>query len=58
MQTRIHPLTSPTLGTARTLVSHHYGPDDASRKVYIQASPHADELPGMVVAWYLKRHFA
>ncbi|MDR5754047.1 MULTISPECIES: M14 family metallopeptidase [unclassified Caballeronia] len=58
MQTRIHPLISTTLGTARTLTSHHFGPDDASRRVYIQASLHADELPGMVVAWYLKRHFA
>jgi predicted deacylase len=58
MQTRIHPLISPAPGTARSIASHHYGPADAPRKVYIQASLHADELPGMVVAWYLKRHFA
>lgn len=27
-------------------------------KVYIQASLHADELPGMLVAWHLKRRLA
>ncbi|GLU33851.1 M14 family metallopeptidase [Trinickia caryophylli] len=54
MQTRIHPLISPSLGTGRHLQSFHYGPGGA-QKVYIQSSLHADELPGMLVAWALRR---
>lgn len=61
MQVRHHPLVGASLGTARAITSYRFGHDDgadASPKVYIQASLHADELPGMVVAWYLKRRFA
>lgn len=54
MQQQIHPLLSPSLGTQRQLVSWHFGPADAGRKVYIQASLHADELPGMLVADHLR----
>jgi predicted deacylase len=46
----VHPLLSPSLGSSKTLVSLHYGPNDALKKVYIQASLHAEELPGMLVA--------
>lgn len=49
-----HDLLSPVPGITRQLHSFHYGPSGAS-KVYIQASLHADELPGMLVAWHLKR---
>ena len=49
MQTLNHPLISPTLGTARSLTSFHYGPS-GGQKVYIQSSLHADELPGMLVS--------
>jgi uncharacterized protein len=59
MQVRHHPLVGAALGTGRTLTSYHFGPPDETRpKVYIQASLHADELPGMVAAWYLKQRFA
>jgi uncharacterized protein len=57
MQTQTHPLISPSLGTARNLVSFHYGPDQGE-KVYIQASLHADELPAMLAAWHLRRRLA
>ncbi|MGE7993511.1 succinylglutamate desuccinylase/aspartoacylase family protein [Pseudomonas sp. NPDC089554] len=52
-----HDLLSPVPGVARQLHSFHFGPRGAS-KVYIQASLHADELPGMLVAWHLKQRLA
>lgn len=57
MQTQTHPLISPALGTARHLTSFHYGPTGA-QKIYIQSSLHADELPGMLVAWALRKRLA
>ncbi|KPX42971.1 M14 family metallopeptidase [Pseudomonas syringae pv. tagetis] len=53
-----HDLLSPVPGTGRQIHSFHYGPQSGSGKVYIQASLHADELPGMLVAWYLKQRLA
>ncbi|SAL59158.1 succinylglutamate desuccinylase/aspartoacylase [Caballeronia peredens] len=61
MQVHHQPLVSASLGTGRAITSYGFGPDagdEARPKVYIQASLHADELPGMVVAWILKRRFA
>ena len=55
MQTHHHPLLSGALGTQREIVSFRYGPAGSGRKVYIQASLHADELPGMLVAHHLRR---
>ena len=52
-----HPLVAPVPGTERCIHSFHFGPADSGRKVYIQASLHADELPGMLTAWHLRRHF-
>ncbi|RAR57798.1 hypothetical protein C7401_11417 [Paraburkholderia unamae] len=57
MQIQTHPLISPALGTERHLTSYHYGPCGA-QKIYIQSSLHADELPGMLVAWALRRRLA
>jgi predicted deacylase len=57
MQTRTHPLISPALGTERQLTSFHYGPA-GGQKIYIQSSLHADELPGMLVAWELRKRLA
>jgi uncharacterized protein len=62
MFTQTHHLISPAPGTARAITSFHYEPQGspfaqsatATRKVYIQASLHADELPGMLVAHYLR----
>jgi len=53
MQQQQHTLLSPSLGTQRQLVSWHFGTPGTGRKVYIQASLHADELPGMLVADHL-----
>jgi predicted deacylase len=58
MHHHTHDLLSPVPGTARQVHSFHYGPQHGVRKVYIQASLHADELPGMLVAWYLKQRLA
>jgi predicted deacylase len=57
MQTQNHPLISPTLGTQRHVTSFHYGPR-GGQKIYVQSSLHADELPGMLVAWELRRKLA
>jgi predicted deacylase len=58
MQTRNHPLIAPALGTARQIASFHYGTPGGNQKVYIQSSLHADELPGMLVSWALRRKLA
>jgi predicted deacylase len=57
MRKQLHPLISPSLGTQRELTSFHYGPA-GGQKVYIQSSLHADELPGMLVAWSLRKRLA
>jgi len=55
MEHKKSPLISPALGTQRYLESFHFGVPGKAKKVYIQASLHADELPGMLVAWKLKQ---
>ena len=55
MQRVEHPLRSPSIGSQKTLVSVHYGDPAARPKVYLQASLHAEELPGMLVAHHLRR---
>lgn len=54
MQIKNHALSSSALGTNRELASFHYGAPGAGQKIYIQASLHADELPGMLVAHHLR----
>ncbi len=49
-----HPLLSPSLGSQKTLVSFQVGDPTARPKVYLQASLHAEELPGMLVAHHLR----
>jgi len=51
-----HPLLTQSLGSQKKLVSFHFGKPDARPKVYIQASLHAEELPGMLVAHHLRTH--
>lgn len=53
-----HDLLAPVPGTARQINSFQFGPQAAEKNVYIQASLHADELPGMLVAWHLKQRLA
>jgi predicted deacylase len=58
MLERRHPLIAPTPGTARELLSLHYGPADRGRKAVIQAALHADEVPGLLVAHHLRGRLA
>nr|WP_315467659.1 succinylglutamate desuccinylase/aspartoacylase family protein [uncultured Undibacterium sp.] len=48
------PLPSPAAGTSRALSFLRFGKEGTGRKAYIQASLHADELPGMLVAHHLR----
>ena len=54
MQRKDHTLLSNSLGSHRSLSSFHYGRAGAAPKVYIQASLHAEELPGMLAAFHLR----
>ena len=54
MQRIDHPLLSPSLGSHKKLSSFHFGKPGSGLKVYIQASLHADELPGMLAAYHLR----
>jgi uncharacterized protein len=55
MQTCVHPLVAAASGTQRQLTSLHYGRAGGGPKVYLQASLHADELPGMLALHHLRR---
>ena len=57
MQRIDHPLLSPSLGSQRSLSSLHFGKAGSGPKIYIQASLHAEELPGMLVAHHLRALF-
>ena len=48
-------LPSPAPGTQRTLRVHRYGTPGARPKAYFQATLHADEIPGLLVAQHLLR---
>jgi hypothetical protein len=55
-RTEIRQLPSPAAGTAQHLLIHRFGPDCTAPglpKAYIQASLHADETPGLLVAHHL-----
>jgi uncharacterized protein len=54
MQRIDNPLLSPSLGSHKMLTSLHFGTPGQGPKVYIQASLHAEELPGMLVAHHLR----
>jgi uncharacterized protein len=55
VQERRHRLEHGSPGTFREVVSFHYGTSATGRKAYVQASLHADELPGMLVAHHLRQ---
>jgi uncharacterized protein len=57
MHTQTYTLQGTT-GTNRSLLSVHFGTPKAGQKVYIQASLHADEIPGMLVAHHLRKQLA
>jgi predicted deacylase len=48
-----HRLAPASIGNERSLVSLHYGATRSGDKAYLQASLHADELPGMLVMHHL-----
>ena len=58
MQRIDHPLLSPSLGSHRSITSFHFGKPaketQTGLKIYIQASLHAEELPGMLTAYHLR----
>ncbi len=54
MQRNDHTLLSQSFGSHRTLTSFHFGAPGRGKKIYIQASLHAEELPGMLVAYHLR----
>jgi predicted deacylase len=55
MQQRNHPIATEDNVAQYQLASYHFGTPGAGRKVYIQASLHADEVPAMLVAHTLRR---
>ncbi|MEK8032304.1 succinylglutamate desuccinylase/aspartoacylase family protein [Ideonella sp. DXS29W] len=58
MRTEHHSLLASTPGARHELISLHHGQPGAGPKVYIQASLHADEVPGMLVAHHLRTRLA
>ena len=48
-----HRLGPAELGTERSVTSVHYGTPGVGQKAYLQASLHADEVPGMLVMHHL-----
>jgi len=54
MQRIDYPLLSSSLGSHKTLSSFHFGQPGSGQKIYLQASLHAEELPGMLVAHHLR----
>jgi len=55
MKIQTHLLTPVAPGTQRKLLSLHFGTAGVGPKAYIQASLHADEPPGMLVQFHLRR---
>ncbi|WMW79209.1 M14 family metallopeptidase [Undibacterium cyanobacteriorum] len=58
MRSEIHVLKNRSAGSERQLVSLHFGRNQTRKKTYIQASLHADEIPGMLVSHYLRKRFS
>jgi predicted deacylase len=54
MQVKNHAISLQESSTAFTLASFHFGTPGLGKKVYIQAALHADEVPGMLVAQFLR----
>jgi predicted deacylase len=54
---RIETISLPhtSIGQSVSLTALHFGHESSVRKVYIQASLHADELPGALTAFHLRQ---
>ena len=57
MRSNKHPISPPDSSMSGQLASFHYGSPGTGKKVYIQAALHADEVPGMLVAQFLRKEF-
>jgi predicted deacylase len=55
MRQQTHPIAAEDNVACYQLTSFHFGEQGSGRKVYIQASLHADEVPPMLVAHVLRR---
>jgi predicted deacylase len=55
MRQQSHPIATEDNVASFQLTSFHFGGTGKGKKVYIQASLHADEVPAMLVAHVLKR---
>lgn len=51
--TKFVALPCASLGSSVNLQFHHFGPTDSTETAYIQASLHADEIPGLLVVNHL-----
>src|SRR5689334_9868789 len=58
MQATSHPIATEDNVATFQLTSYHFGTPGIGKKVYIQASLHADEVPAMLVAHVLRRELA
>jgi predicted deacylase len=58
MQVQKHPISGPRANAVFELTSFHFGTPGAGKKVYIQGSLHADEVPGMLVAQFLRKQLS
>ncbi|MFL6711089.1 MAG: succinylglutamate desuccinylase/aspartoacylase family protein [Massilia sp.] len=58
MHAHRHQISRPESGGNYQLSSFHYGKPGSGKKVYIQAALHADEVPGMLVAQFLRTALA
>ncbi len=55
MKLQTHPIATEPGAAVHHLLSCHYGSPGSGRKAYIQAALHADEVPAMLVAQFLRR---
>jgi predicted deacylase len=55
MHSKKHEISSEDSPASFSLTTFHFGEPGAGKKVYIQASLHADEVPAMLVAQVLRR---
>ncbi len=58
MRTVIHPLSTLSAGSTRSVQSLHFGTSQSGKKTYLQASLHADEIPGMLVLHHLRHQLS
>lgn len=55
MHAQTHPIATEQSAASYQLLSCHYGSEGSGKKVYIQAALHADEVPALLVAQFLRR---